>query len=240
MPEPLILTVDLEKTYRMGSAPVPALQGVTLTIGSGEFVAVMGPSGSGKTTLMNLLGLLDRPSAGCYWLEGRDVGRLDADERALVRNRRIGFVFQNFNLLPRSTALENVELPLIYSGMTKAKRWHRAVEVLAAVGLRHRQDHWPHQLSGGEQQRVAIARAIAADPLIILADEPTGTLDSRTGMDIMALFQTLNRTGRTIILVTHDASIAGHAGRVVLLRDGHIVGDERTAPSLRAVTVQVG
>jgi putative ABC transport system ATP-binding protein len=222
---PLVRIERLGKTYIAGAAPVPALDGATLDIAAGEFVAIMGPSGSGKSTLMNLLGLLDRASAGRYWLDGEDVGGLGPDHRARLRNAKLGFVFQSFNLLARSTAMENVELPLLYAGVAAAERRRRAGAALDAVGLAHRRAHWPYQLSGGEQQRVAIARAIVNEPRLILADEPTGALDSRTGLMILALFQQLNRAGRTVVLVTHDAHISRHAGRVVTLHDGRLLTD---------------
>jgi putative ABC transport system ATP-binding protein len=223
---PLIRVVGLTRDYRNGDTVVRALRGISLDIHEGEFVAVMGPSGSGKSTLMSLLGLLDRPTSGCHLLDARDVGGLDADTAARLRNRAIGFVFQTFNLLARSTALENVELPLIYAGVAKKVRRRRATEALQRVGLDDRMDHWPRQLSGGEQQRVAIARALVGDPRLILADEPTGALDSRTGLEILAFLQSLNRAGRTIVMVTHDTTVARHAARVVSMQDGRVVGDE--------------
>jgi putative ABC transport system ATP-binding protein len=229
MSEALIRTVGLCKDYRMGSAVVHALRDVTLEIARGEFVAIMGPSGSGKSTLMNLLGFLDRPMSGKYMFEAENVSRFGVDERAAIRNRKIGFVFQNFNLLGRSTAFENVELPLVYGGTATAKRRQRTEEALAAVELSHRKAHWPHQLSGGEQQRVAVARAIVNDPALILADEPTGSLDTRTGLEILALFQMLNNSGRTILLVSHDLDVARHARRIITLQDGGVVQDERVA-----------
>ncbi|MCZ6666954.1 MAG: ABC transporter ATP-binding protein [Gammaproteobacteria bacterium] len=229
MSNALIRTVDLSRNYQLGGEAVYALQGVGLEIDRGEFVAIMGPSGSGKSTLMNLLGFLDRPSAGHYYFEGEDVTGIGADARAAIRSRKIGFVFQNFNLLRRSTALENVELPLIYSGKNRAERIRRAQNALAAVELGHRKAHWPHQLSGGEQQRVAVARAIVNGPALILADEPTGSLDSRTGLEILALFQILHRSGHAVLLVTHDRNVASHAGRIVTLRDGRVVTDEPVA-----------
>jgi putative ABC transport system ATP-binding protein len=231
---PVVRTENLSKSYRTGSDTVRALEGVTFCIEAGESVAVMGPSGSGKSTLMNLLGLLDRPSRGRYWIEGEDVSAFKPDKQAATRNRKVGFVFQASNLLARSTALENVELPMVYAGVGTSERRRRAGEALEAVGLGHRQSHWPHQLSGGEQQRVAIARAMVNDPLIILADEPTGALDSRTGLTILALFQTLNHAGRTLILVTHDALVARHAGRIINLRDGLLISDEPVAERLDA------
>lgn len=218
----------------MGGSTVAALKGVTLQVMDGEILAIMGPSGSGKSTLMNLLGFLDRPRGGTYLFDGQDVSRLGEDERADIRNRRIGFVFQSFNLLQRNTAVENVELPLIYGGLAKAERRRRAESALAAVGLGHRKNHWPHQLSGGEQQRVAIARALVNNPSLILADEPTGTLDEGAGLEILALFQKLNSDGRTIVVVTHDKEVGLHANRVILLRDGRLMGDERITVPLNA------
>lgn len=219
----------------MAGSVVHALREVSFDIRKGEFVAVMGPSGSGKTTLMNLLGFLDRPTSGDYVLDGKDVSRVDSDQRALIRNRRIGFVFQTFNLLPRSTALKNVELPLVYAGVKKAERRDRALSALEMGGLGARAHHWPHQLSGGEQQRVAIARAIVNDPVLLLADEPTGALDVKTGLGILALFQAQNRAGRTIVLVTHDPGVAQHCGRIISLRDGRLISDETIAAPLDAV-----
>lgn len=226
----IIRAQELSKSYRLRSGEVHALRGVTLDIAKGEFVAVMGPSGSGKSTFMNLLGLLDRPSSGRYWLDGQDVSDLKADDQASMRNDKIGFVFQAFNLLPRNTAQENVELPLFYAGWPKDKRRNWAAEVLEVVGLRDRANHWPHQLSGGEQQRVAIARAMANDPVMILADEPTGALDSRTGALVLKIFKALNDAGRTIVLITHDPNVARHAERVIELRDGCLGND---APASR-------
>jgi putative ABC transport system ATP-binding protein len=221
----LIEVRALGRAYPVGAAAVHALAGVDLDIAEGEFVAIMGPSGSGKSTLMNLLGLLDRPSAGRYRLAGRDMSALEPDARAVQRNRLIGFVFQSFSLLPRFTALENVELPLVYRGTRSAERRRRAITALGSVGLAGRARHWPQQLSGGEQQRVAIARALVNDPVLLLADEPTGALDSRTGAEILALFQSLNGNGRTVVMVTHDHDVARHARRVVTIRDGRVVGD---------------
>lgn len=227
MAVPLLRATNLCKEYQLGGATVQALGGVTLDVYPGEFVAVMGPSGSGKSTLMNLLGLLDQPSDGDYFFAGQHVVGLDHDGRAVIRSRKVGFVFQSFNLLRRSTALENVELPLMYAGVAKAERQRRAGAALSSVGLGHRRGHWPSQLSGGEQQRVAIARALVNDPLLILADEPTGALDSVTGLEIMALLQNLNRAGRTIVLVTHESAVARHAERIVSMQDGRAVHDER-------------
>ena len=222
----LIRVEDVHKTYRMGDVEVPALRGINLTIAHGEFVAVMGSSGSGKSTLMNILGCLDRPNTGKYFLEGHEVGSLKPDQWAYIRNKRIGFVFQGFNLLSRTTALENVELPMMYNGFAGQERHQRAIEVLALVGLDKRVDHTPNQLSGGQQQRVAIARALVNRPPLILADEPTGNLDSATSNEIMALFQQLNTgQGITIILVTHEADIAAYARRQIVFRDGLVISD---------------
>jgi len=234
MPGALIQTEDLVKDYHLGSRRIHALRGVSVAIEPGEFVAVMGPSGSGKSTFMNLLGCLDAPTAGRYRLGGLDVSHMDGDHLARVRNEKIGFVFQTFNLLPRTTALENVELPLLY-GVTSARdRAGRARAKLAAVGLADREHHHPAQLSGGQQQRVAIARALINDPVLVLADEPTGALDSRTSVEIMALFQDLNRDGITVVLVTHEADIARYAGRSLTFRDGRLTRDERIADRLVA------
>jgi len=222
----LIRVEDVHKTYRMGDVEVPALRGINLTIAHGEFVAVMGSSGSGKSTLMNILGCLDRPNTGKYFLEGHEVGSLKPDQWAYIRNKRIGFVFQGFNLLSRTTALENVELPMMYNGFAGQERHQRAIEVLSLVGLDKRLDHTPNQLSGGQQQRVAIARALVNRPPLILADEPTGNLDSATSNEIMALFQQLNTgQGITIILVTHEADIAAYARRQIIFRDGLVISD---------------
>jgi putative ABC transport system ATP-binding protein len=214
------------RTYHLGSSVIRALDGVSLTVDAAEMVAIRGPSGSGKSTLMNVLGCLERPDSGRYELEGRDVSVLSNDELAEIRNRRIGFVFQTFNLLPRMTALENVELPLQYGGRADARE--RAAEALETVGLKDRMDHEPNQLSGGQRQRVSIARAIVTDPAMILADEPTGALDSRTGEEILALFKELNARGRTILVVTHDAAVAAHCQREIVIRDGRIT--EPAAP----------
>jgi len=224
----VIQTIDLWKTYEMGVEELHALRGVSIEIRKGEYVAIMGPSGSGKSTLMNLIGCLDTPTKGSYWLAGRLVSQLNDDELAHIRNKEIGFVFQTFNLLPRATALHNVELPLIYNGTPAAERLDRAKKVLAQVDLSERMMHKPNELSGGQRQRVAIARALVNHPSILLADEPTGNLDSATGDEIMALFATLHEKGNTIIVVTHEPDIALHAHRVIRLRDGKIEHDERT------------
>ena len=221
----LIDTRDLVKEYRMGDNVVRALDGVTLAIGEGEFVAVMGPSGSGKSTFMNLIGCLDGPTAGDYLLAGENVAKLSGDALSRIRNQRIGFVFQQFNLLPRTTAQDNVELPLLYTGLPKAERRARALKRLTQVGLANRAEHQPNQLSGGQQQRVAIARALVNDPVLILADEPTGALDSKTSVEVMALLQELNRGGITVVLVTHEADVAAFARRIILFRDGRVVED---------------
>ncbi len=225
----VIRVEDLHKIYRMGDVEVPALRGVNLAIERGEFVAVMGSSGSGKSTFMNVVGCLDRPTSGRYYLEGQEVGFLSRDQWAHIRNQKIGFVFQGFNLLSRTSAVENVELPMMYNGFAGKQRRARALEVLSLVGLGQRVDHMPNQLSGGQQQRVAIARALVNQPSLILADEPTGNLDSATSADIMTLFQRLNSERRiTIILVTHEHDIAEYAQRRVTFRDGAIVTDERS------------
>jgi len=229
MPAPLIRTRGLEKIYRLGDSEVHALAGVSIDIAEGEFVAVMGPSGSGKSTFMNLVGCLDRPTRGAYALGGEDVSTLDTDALASARNRNIGFVFQNFNLLARTPAIENVELPLIYAGVPAAERTARASEMLARVGLAERLRHLPSQLSGGQQQRVAIARALVTRPLLILADEPTGALDSHTSLELMALFQELNRGGMTVVIVTHEPDVARFAGRALRFLDGRVVADEANA-----------
>ena len=220
-----IQLTDITKIYQMGDMEVAALAGVSLSIGAGEFTAIMGPSGSGKSTLMNILGCLDRPTAGSYILEGNEVARQSDDDLAETRNKKIGFVFQNFNLLPRISALQNVALPLVYAGVTAKDRLSRAQQALEAVGLGHRLDHRPNELSGGQRQRVAIARALVNEPTIIMADEPTGNLDSKSGVEVMDIFHSLNAMGRTIILVTHEPDIAEHAKRVVQVRDGLIVQD---------------
>ena len=230
MRKTLIETEGLSKTYVMGEEEVRALRDLTVTICEGECVAVMGPSGSGKSTFMNLVGCLDRASAGHYRLHGEPVSEMDADDLAAARNRMIGFVFQNFNLLPRTSATENVELPLMYAGVPPKERRERALAALAQVGLASRADHWPTQLSGGQQQRVAIARAIVNRPRLILADEPTGALDTRTSLEIMALFQSLNAQGMAVVLVTHESDVATFASRLLLFRDGRLVGDQQQAP----------
>ena len=223
----IICTEELWKTYQMGAEQVHALRGVNLRINRGEYVAIMGPSGSGKSTLMNLIGCLDTPTQGRYWLNSNLVSELDDDELARIRNKEIGFVFQTFNLLARATALHNVELPLIYSGTSAEERINRAKGALQSVDLGERMHHKPNELSGGQRQRVAIARALVNNPSIILADEPTGNLDSQTGQEIMNLFAQLHRRGNTIVLVTHEADIAEHAHRVVHIKDGVVASDER-------------
>jgi len=223
---PLVTVSDLTKTYVVGQTEVPALRGVSLGIDRGEFVAVMGSSGSGKSTLMNLLGCLDAPSGGTYRLAGQDVLRLSSNKLAAVRNKSIGFVFQQFNLLARATALENVELPMVYAGLGWRERRRRAREVLAEVGLSEREHHHPSQLSGGQQQRVAIARALVNQPLLLLADEPTGALDSVTSEEIMTALVRLNEGGLTVIVVTHDAEVARYARRLIRFKDGKVVSDE--------------
>ncbi|WP_294599368.1 ABC transporter ATP-binding protein [uncultured Rikenella sp.] len=224
--EPIISIDDIHKTYEVGDQPVHALDGVDLTIYRNDYVAIMGPSGSGKSTLMNMLGCLDTPTSGRYVLNGTDVSDMDEDELAEVRNKEIGFVFQTFNLLPRYTAVENVAVPLVYAGIAKSRRLRRAEEALRSVGLENRMEHRPNEMSGGQRQRVAVARALVNDPSIILADEPTGNLDTKTSIDIMRLFERIYREGNTVIVVTHEEDIARHARRIVRLRDGRIESDE--------------
>jgi len=221
-----ILLSNVTKVYELGGETVHALAGLTLSISPGEFTAIMGPSGSGKSTLMNILGCLDRPTSGSYMLDGQEVATLNDDQLASTRNKKIGFVFQSFNLLPRMSTLENVALPMVYAGVEKKERLARATQVLTMVGLEERMNHQPNELSGGQRQRVAIARALVNDPTIIMADEPTGNLDTKSGDEVMAIFAELNTQGRTIILVTHEPEIATYAGRVVYVRDGRIERDE--------------
>jgi putative ABC transport system ATP-binding protein len=234
----VVRLIDVEKTYRTGEMEVRAVRGVSLQIRRGEFVALMGASGSGKSTLMNIVGCLDRPSAGRYLLDGADVSGLERDQLADIRNRQIGFVFQNFNLLPRTSARENVELPLLYGDhrLTNAQLREKADRVLASVGLEGREDHHPSQLSGGQQQRVAIARALVNDPEVVLADEPTGNLDSRTSVEIMGIFQQLNDRSITIVMVTHETDIAAYARRNVIMRDGVVLNDSAVTRRLDAQT----
>ncbi len=228
-PDVIILTYKLTREYDMGSELVRALRGVSVQIQKNEYVAIMGPSGSGKSTLMNLIGCLDTPTSGEYWLNGQQVSDLADDELARIRNKEIGFVFQTFNLLPRADALHNVELPLIYAGLSTRKRRDRAAQALERVGLGDRMDHRPNELSGGQRQRVAIARALVNEPSILLADEPTGNLDSTTSSEIMAVFAELHRQGQTVVMVTHEHDIAAHAARVITLRDGVVATDQARA-----------
>ena len=234
----LIELSEVKKTYHMGDVDVHALRGVDLTIDAGEFIAVMGSSGSGKSTLMNIVGCLDRPTSGHYLLDGKEVSRMSRDQLADIRNRTLGFVFQSFNLLTRTSAVENVELPLLYQGVHTKERVQRSKEALERVGLGKRMDHHPSQLSGGQQQRVAIARAIVGKPKVILADEPTGNLDSRTSIEVMSLFQQLGRDGITVVLVTHEPDIAEYAARVIVMRDGHVLSDKRQTPKDAAAAVR--
>ena len=228
---PLIETRDLWKTYVMGDEEIHALRGVSITIERGEYVAIMGPSGSGKSTLMNLIGCLDTPSKGTYLLNDKEVSQMNDNELARIRNEEIGFVFQTFNLLPRATALRNVELPLVYAGVPAREREQRAKDALEKVELTTRMSHRPNELSGGQRQRVAIARALVNNPSILLADEPTGNLDSKTGIEIMALFARLHEGGNTIIVVTHEADIAAYAHRVIAIRDGEVAKDVKQTPA---------
>jgi putative ABC transport system ATP-binding protein len=232
----LIAMHDLRKTYQVGTVEVPAVRGVDLEIRRGEYVAIMGPSGSGKSTLMNLVGCLDTPSAGTYVLNGTEVSTLTDDQLAHIRNREIGFVFQTFNLLPRATAFQNVELPLVYAGRPLAERRRRAAEALAAVGLSDRAEHRPNELSGGQRQRVAIARALVNNPALLLADEPTGNLDSVTSLEIMGLMDDLYRRGNTIIIVTHEPDIAAHTHRIIRLHDGRVASDLPNAPAVASAS----
>jgi putative ABC transport system ATP-binding protein len=229
-PSPLLSLENVSKVYQMGDVEVHALRGVSLTIAEGEFVAVMGASGSGKSTLMNIVGCLDRPTGGVYRLDGEDISRLDRYALAGKRNRTLGFVFQSFNLLSRTSALENVELPLLYAGVSTRERHERASAALHRVGLGDRVHHHPNQMSGGQQQRVAIARALVGDPRVILADEPTGNLDSATSVEVMAIFQDLRLSGITVVLVTHEPDIASYAARVVTMKDGRLLSDRRQNP----------
>ncbi|THF49900.1 ABC transporter ATP-binding protein [Flavobacterium supellecticarium] len=227
MAKPIIEIKEITRDFPLGNETVYVLKGIDLTINKGEYVALMGPSGSGKSTLMNILGCLDTPTAGEYILNGKDVSKMDDDELAGIRNKEIGFVFQTFNLLPRTTALDNVALPMVYAGYSKSERIERATEVLNQVGLGDRMDHKPNQLSGGQRQRVAVARALVNRPSIILADEPTGNLDSKTSIEIMNLFNEIHANGNTVILVTHEEDIAEHAHRIIRLRDGVIESDNK-------------
>ncbi|MBN8565379.1 MAG: ABC transporter ATP-binding protein [Flavobacteriales bacterium] len=227
MANPLIKISALKRNFVLGSETIYVLKGIDLEINKGEYVALMGPSGSGKSTLMNLLGCLDTPTSGTYILNGKDVSKMHDDELAEIRNKEIGFVFQTFNLMPRTTALDNVALPMVYAGYSKSERYERATEVLTQVGLADRMDHKPNELSGGQRQRVAVGRALVNKPSIILADEPTGNLDSKTSEEIMALFGEIHKNGNTVILVTHEEEIAAYAHRIIRLRDGIIEKDER-------------
>jgi len=228
---PLLRVEGLVREYRMGGETVAALSGVDLSIDRNEYVAIMGPSGSGKSTLMNILGCLDTPTRGTYWLNGQEVSRMTDLELARVRNKEIGFVFQTFNLLARATALKNVELPLVYAGVRAKERHQRAIEALERVGLAERVDHKPNELSGGQRQRVAVARALVTKPALLLADEPTGNLDSKTGAEVLRMFEQLHQGGQTIVVVTHDPDVAAHAQRRIVLRDGAIASDERAVTS---------
>ena len=237
MNQPVIKVEDLWKIYQLGEVQVEALRGVSFEIEEGEFVAIMGPSGSGKSTLLNILGCLDRPTRGRYFLDGQEVSQLNENQLAQVRNKKIGFIFQSFNLLPRLAALQNVELPLIYAGIPPQKRKEQAIKSLEAVGLGDRIHHYPNQLSGGQQQRVAIARALVNNPSIILADEPTGNLDTRSSEEIMHILQELNQEGKTIVLVTHERDIASHTHRILHFRDGQLVDNETIEQPVEALEV---
>ena len=228
--QPVIVTENIVRTYDLGEVQVRALRGITVTIDRGDFVAIMGTSGSGKSTFMNTLGCLDQPTSGRYLLDGIDVAGMPANELARVRNRMIGFVFQGFNLLTRTSALENVEVPMMYASVPTRQRYDRAMKMLERVGLSKREHHHPSQLSGGQQQRVAIARALVNEPAVLLADEPTGNLDSRTSLEIVQLFQELNRTGLTIVVVTHEPDVAAYAKRIITFRDGRVMADKRNVP----------
>jgi putative ABC transport system ATP-binding protein len=238
MTAPVIDVRDVRKTYRIGDIAVHALRGVSLRVGRGEYVAIMGHSGSGKSTLMNILGCLDAPTEGAYLLNGLDVREVEEDTLADVRNRFIGFVFQSFNLIPRTRALANVELPMSYAGVPRAERRERALAALAAVGLGDRVNHLPSELSGGQQQRVAIARALVTSPALILADEPTGNLDTTSSEEVLGIFERLSDEGRTIVLITHEDDVAAHARRVIRVRDGVVVADERPEPAERRKTLR--
>lgn len=237
--KPVIQMNELRKVYRIGDQEIHALRGVSLSIEEGDFVAIMGPSGSGKSSMMNVIGCLDKPTSGEFFLDGYPISQAHDDDLAVIRNQKIGFVFQNFNLLPRTTALENVELPLLYAGVSPRERRERAIRALTSVGLEHRLNNRPNELSGGQQQRVSIARALVNDPVIVLADEPTGALDTRTSEEIMGIFQQLNDAGKTIILVTHEPDIAEYAKRIVRFRDGQIVSNEVVEKRRRVLSEEV-
>ncbi|MGG1658128.1 ABC transporter ATP-binding protein [Brevibacillus sp. NRS-1366] len=237
--KPVIQIESLKKQYQIGDQEIQALRGVSLTIEEGDFVAIMGPSGSGKSSMMNVIGCLDKPTSGEFYLDGFPVSEAHDDELAIIRNQKIGFVFQNFNLLPRTTAVENVELPLLYGGFQAKERRKRAIEALVSVGLGERLNNKPNELSGGQQQRVSIARALVNDPVILLADEPTGALDTKTSEEIMGIFQQLNDAGKTVILVTHEPDIAEYAKRIVRFRDGQIITNERVEKRRRVLAEEV-